>query len=104
MSDFDARRQIKGSASTASTKTVPRKLNLPPADSLGYVDLWCIRCGEKHKVMPEVFIVKPEAMTDEGYICPACLRGEVKPKTPAAPPPKGVQMRIDDVMKGAAGR
>ena len=101
MSDFDARRRID---SGASTRTMPRPLNLPPTDSAGYVDLWCIRCGGKRKVMPELFIVKPEAMTDEGYICPDCLRGEVKPKPKLTSPPKAVQMRIDDIMKGAAGR
>ena len=88
----------------SSTRTMPRPLNLPPADSAGYVDLWCIRCGGKRKVMPELFSVNPDAMTDKGYIGPDCLRGEVKPKTTPTPPPKSIQVRVEDVMKGATRR
>ncbi len=95
MSDFDARRRMAGGA---STRTMPRPLNLPPTDSLGYVDLRCIQCGRKQKVMPELFIVQPEAMTDKGYICPDCLRGGVKPKTKPTPPPKAVQIRVEDTI------
>ncbi len=99
MSDFDARRRINGGA---STRTMPRPLNLPPTDSAGYVALQCIQCNRKYKVMPEIFSVNPDAMTDKGYICPDCLRGGVKSKPIPTPPPKAVQIRVEDVMKGAA--
>ena len=101
MSDFDARRRIKGGA---GTRTMPRPLNLPPTDSAGYAALRCIQCNRKYKVMPELLSFNTDAMTDEGYVCPACRLGENKRIHKPTPPPKTVQMRIEDVMKGAAER
>ena len=91
MSDFDARRRIKG---TAHTQT--------PRRPIKFLDYKCVKCRRDYMV-DERCITAPGAMTSEGYVCPNCRKNAITPPPKPTPPLKGVQMRIDDVMKGAAG-
>ena len=89
MSDYDARRNLN------SGGTMPR------APKKVWYNYQCVRCQKPYMSDFNPY-TEPGAMSDKGYVCRACRKKA--PSKVAAPPPQAVQIQIEDIMKGAAGK
>ena len=89
MSDYDARRRIKSEERPKAAKKTT------------WTFYKCAVCNNEYMINFDPRTVE-NAITDKGFICRDC-RKTTPPKV-VAHPPKAVQIRIEDVIKGVAGR